>query len=313
MQLSGYQKKLALLFMGMILIFVPFIIKSQHLMHIFILAGLESIIVMGFVAQHNVKLLNFSTAAVWGIGAYISGLFSTKFGMSFWLCLPLAGIGAALFALVLGSLVIRAGWVTFLMISIVLGEVFVEALGHSSIVGGWDGIANIPRPIIGSFVFMSKGSYYYLVLGLTSVCALFFTAIYKSAIGRAWTAINQSPELAASIGVDIFKYRMIVYVAAAFTTGLSGSLYAHYSCYIVPPTFGILRSLYISISAAVGGLYFFISGPIVGSVTMKAIPEYLRIADKYEPIFEGVVIILIALFFRKGLLGIFRRGTTRGL
>jgi branched-chain amino acid transport system permease protein len=313
MRSSAHQKKIGLLLAGLILIFLPFVIKSQHLMHIIILAGLESIVVMGFVAQHNVKLITFCTAAFWGIGAYISGFLSTKFGLSFWPCLALAGIGTALFAFVLGSIVIRAGWVTFLMISIVLGEVFVEALGHMSVVGGWDGITNIPRPAIGSFVFVSKSSYYYLTLGLTSVCALIFVAFYKSAIGKAWTAINQSPELAASIGIDIFKYRMIAYVAAGFTTGLSGSLYAHYSCYLVPQTFGILRSLYLSINAAVGGLYFFISGPVVGSLIIKAVPEYLRITDKYEPIFEGAMIILIALFFRKGILSIFWKGTARSL
>jgi branched-chain amino acid transport system permease protein len=313
MRLSTQQKKIALLLLALILIFLPFFIKSQHLMHIFILAGLESIVVMGFIAQYNVKLITFCTAAFWGIGAYISGVLSTKYGLNFWPCLALAGIGTALFAFVLGSFVIRAGWVTFLMISIVLGEVFIEDWGHLFMGGGGVGIANIPRPSIGSFVLVSKSSYYYLTLGLTSVCALIFVAFYKSAVGKAWAAINQSPELAASIGINIFKYRMIAYVAAAFTTGLSGSLYAHYSCYLVPQTFGILRSLYLSINAAVGGLYFFISGPVVGSVIMKALPEYLRVTDKYEPIFEGAMIILIALFFRKGILSIFWKGTSRSL
>lgn len=313
MRLSGHLKIPSLVLAGVILIFLPFVIKNQHLMHIIILASLESIVVMGFVAQHNLKLITFCTAAFWGMGAYISGFLSTKLGLSFWSCLPLAGIGTALFAFILGLIVIRSGWVTFLMISIVLGEVFVEALGHMDIVGGWDGITGIPRPAIGTFVFVSKGAYYYLALGLTSLCAVIFAAFYKSAIGKAWTAINQSPELAVSVGINIFKYRMIAYVAAAFTSGLSGSLYAHYLCFIAPPTFGILRSLYLSINAAVGGLYFFISGPIIGSIILRAVPEYLRITDKYEPIFEGAVIILIALFFRRGVLGFFRKSALRGL
>ena len=313
MQLSKYRKGILFLFAALVLIFLPFIVRSQHLMHILILAGLESIVVMGFIAQHNVRLITFSTATFWGMGAYISALLSTELGLNFWFCLPLAGLGSALFALALGSLVIRAGWITFIMISIVFSEVFVEAVGHISVLGGWDGITGIPRPTIGAFVFVSKSSYYYLTLGLTSICGLIFVALYKSEIGKAWTAINQSVELAASVGIDLVKYRMIAYVVAAFTTGLCGSVYAHYSCYIVPRTFGILRSLYISINAVVGGLYFFISGPITGSIIMKALPEYLRITDKYEPIFEGAMIILMALFLKRGVLGIFRRRTARGL
>lgn len=311
MLLLNCQKRLILMGVLLILIFLPFIIGSQHLMHILILAGLESIVVMGFVAQYNVRLLTFCAATFWGLGAYISGFLSTRFNIDFWFCLPLAGIITGFFAFIIGLLVIRAGWVTFLMISIVIAEVFVEALGHIKLLGSWDGITGIPRPAIGSYVFLGKASYYYLTLGLLTVCVLIFMGFYKSATGKAWTAIGQSSDLAESVGINIFKYRMIAYVTAGFTTGLSGSLYAHYFCYLVPQTFGVVRSLYISINAIVGGLKFVISGPIIGSIIIKAIPELFRITDKYQPIFEGLIIILCALFFRKGIIGVLSKYITR--
>lgn len=307
MSLSTYQRRFILIGILLIIIFLPLIISSQHLMHIFILAGLECIVVMGFVAQYHVRLLTFCTATFWGLGAYASGFLSTQLGMSFWVCLPLAGVIAGFFAFLIGLLVIRAGWVTFLMISVVIAEVFVEALGHMNLVGGWDGLGRIPRPAIGSYVFLSKASYYYLTLALVAVCVLIFKGFYNSAIGKAWTAIGQSSDLAESVGINISKYRMIAYVTAGFTSGLSGSLYAHYLGYIVPPTFDIVRSLYISINAVVGGLGFVISGPIIGSMIIRAIPEFLRIADKYQPVFEGSLIILCALFFRKGIIGVLSR------
>jgi len=303
----SHQKRLILIAILLLFIFLPFIITSQHLMHIFILAGLECIVVMGFIVQYRVRLLTFCAATFWGVGAYASGFLSTKFGINFWFCLPLSGIIAALFALIIGLLVVRAGWVTFLMISVVIAEVFVEVVGHINLLGGWDGMGRIPRPAIGSYIFLSKISYYYLTLVLTIVCVSIFVGFYKSAIGKAWTAIGQSSDLAESVGINIFKYRMIAYVAAGFTRGLSGSLYAHYFGYIVATTFDILRSLYISINAVVGGLGFVISGPIIGSIVIRAIPEWLRIADKYQPIFEGFVIILCALFFRKGVMGVLSR------
>jgi branched-chain amino acid transport system permease protein len=302
---SGYGQKVLLAGIFLLLIFLPWIVSSQHLMHIFILAGLESIAAMGFVAQYRVRLLTFCTATFWGVGAYASAVFSTKLGINFWFSLPLSGVVAACVALLIGLLVIRAGWVTFLMISVVIAEIFVEAVGHVSFLGGWDGITRIPKPAIGSFVFLSKASYYYLTLGLVVLCVFIFLGFYKSAVGKAWKAIGQSSDLAESVGIDIFQYRMIAYVTAAFTTGLSGSLFAHYFGYISPPTFDIVRSLYVSINAVVGGLGFVISGPIIGSFIIRAIPEWLRITDKYQPIFEGCVIILCALFFRKGIMGVF--------
>lgn len=311
MQLLKYPKWLLFTGIFLILIFLPFLIASQHLMHILILAGLECIAVMGFIAQYNVRLLTFCTATFWGLGAYVSGFLSTKLGMNFWFCLPLAGVIAGCFAFIIGLLVIRAGWVTFLMITVVMAEIFVEAIGHMNLLGGWGGITRIPRPAIGSYVFLSKASYYYLTLALVMVCVLIFKGLYKSAIGKAWTAIGQSPDLAESVGINLFKYRMIAYVAAGFTSGLSGSLYAHYFGYIGPQTFDIVRSLYISIDAVVGGLGFVISGPIIGSIILRTIPEWLRIADKYQPIFEGCLIILCALFFRKGVMGVLSRYLVR--
>jgi branched-chain amino acid transport system permease protein len=251
-----------------------------------------------------VRLLSFCVATFWGLGAYISGLLSTKIGMSFWLCFPLAGLGTALFAFVLGQLIVRSGWVTFLMITVVIAEVFGDAVGHINFLGGYDGIINIPHPCLGSFEFISKSSYYYLTLGLVAVCVLIFYAFYKSPIGYSWIAIGKSGELAESTGINLFRYRMAAYVVAAFTTGLSGSLYAHYTCVLVPETFGIIRSLYMSISAVVGGLHFYIAGPIVGSVVMNAFPELIRFTDRYEPIIMGFIIVLCTLFFRSGILGI---------
>jgi len=306
-----WPKRLLLIGIFLFLGFLPFIITNQYLVHIFILAGLESIVVIGFVAQYQVRLLTFCTATFWGLGAYSSALLSTQLNIDFWFCLPLAGIITGFIALIMGLLVVRAGWITFLMISVVMSEVFVEALGHISALGGWDGISRIARPAIGSYVFFSKASYYYLTLTLTTVCALIFVGFYKSAIGKAWRAIGQSYDLAESVGINIFKYRMIVYVTAGFTTGLSGSLFAHYFGFIVPQQFGIARSVYIPINAVIGGLDFAISGPVVGSIIIRAIPELLRIADKYQPIFEGAMIILCSLFFRKGVIGVLARLRTR--
>jgi branched-chain amino acid transport system permease protein len=272
-------------------------------MHLIILAGLESVVVMGFVAQRNVRLITFSGATFWGIGAYISGFLAKNWGVNFWLCFLVSGMGTAAIAFILGMVIVKADWISFLMISIVIAEVFVELLGYITPLGGWDGITGIPKAAIGSFVFSSKTSYYYLTLALIGVSILIFYALYKSPIGKAWTAIGQSIDLAASVGINIFRYRMAAYVASGFTAGLSGSLYAHYMSYLVPSTFDITRSLQLAISAVVGGLRSFIAGPIIGTVIMEIFPELLRITDKYEPIFVGFLIILCTLFFRKGVLG----------
>lgn len=309
MQQSNWRILLFLLISCLIIISLPFFVKNQRWLHIVILAGLESIVVMGFVLQHKVRLLTFCPTTFWGIGAYISGVLAINYHINFWLCLPLAAIGTALIAFLVGSVVVRAGFVTFLMISIVIAEIFVEVLGHIGTVGGWEGISGIPAPAIGSFVFLSKLPYYYITFGLVGICALIFYALYRSPIGKAWTAIGQSGGLAASIGVNLFRYQLVAFVIAGFTSGLSGSMYAHYSGYVVPSTFDIMRSLYVAISAAIGGLHFVIVGPIIGTFIIKALPEVFRITDKYEPIFVGVMIVLCARFLQEGVLNVLLKRT----
>jgi branched-chain amino acid transport system permease protein len=308
---ANYRKRLILIGIFLVVIFLPLIVTSQHMMHILILAGLESIVVMGFIAQYNVRLLSFCTSSYWGLGAYASAVLATYFKIDFWFSLLLAGLVTGFFAFIIGLLVIRAGWGTFLMISLVIGEVFVEVVGNTNLLGGWSGFSGIPPPAIGSYVFLSKVPYYYLTIVLIMVCILIFIGFYKSAVGKAWTAIGQSSDLAESVGINIFKYRMITYVTAAFTAGMSGSLYAHYYCFLVPQTFGTFRSLYVTISGVVGGLQFVISGPIIGSIIIKTVPEWFRITDKFEPIFEGVLMILCCLFFRKGIMGTLSKYITR--
>lgn len=313
MQQLRYLKWVIIVVTGSVLIALPFIVQNQYWMHLAILVGLESVVTMGFVAQHKVRLLSFCVATFWGIGAYMSGVLAKSWGLSVWLCLPLSGIGTAMIAFILGIVVVKASWVTFLTISIVIAEVFVEVIGHITFLGGWDGLSSIPRPAIGSFVFLSKASYYYLTLVLLGVCIVIYYGFYKSPIGRAWTAIGQSSDLAASVGINIFRFRMAAYVVSGFTAGLSGSLYAHYMSCSVPGSFDILRTIYFSIGAVLGGLHFPIAGPIVGTAIMKVFPEVFRVTDKYEPIFVGSMIILCALFLRRGILGLLPKSCTRNL
>jgi branched-chain amino acid transport system permease protein len=311
MQGYGGSKWIGIAIGGLILLALPLIVDSEYWLHLFILAGLESIVIMGFVAQHRVRLLSFCVATFWGMGAYFSSLFAKSWGLNFLLCLPLSGIATAAIAFILGLVIVRASWVTFLTISIVIAEVFVEVIGHIDFLGGWDGITAIPRPGIGTFVFLSKSSYYYLTLALLVVCIFIFNGLHRSPIGRAWRAIGQSSDLAASVGINIFRYRMAAYLVSGFTAGLSGSLYAFYMSCCVPNSFDIVKTLYFCIAAVLGGLQFPIAGPVVGAIIMKVFPEVFRMTDKYEPIFVGSMIILCTIFFRRGVLGSLSKFSTR--
>jgi len=305
-------KKTLLGVVGLIVILLPFIIRSDYLLHLVIYMCMYSMLGMGFSMIWKNHLITCGQAGFWAIGAYTSALLVTRLGLSFWLALPIAGIASALFALLVFSIALRAGPLVFFGMSLVCSFIVMEVLGSIEFFGGWEGLLDIPSPTIGSFVFFSKTSYYYLVLFLLAVNVLVFYALYKSRIGRAWTAIGQKVQLAEAQGINVYRYRLAASVIACFFAGVVGSFYAHYQNLLIPTTFSFICSIYVQMYALIGGLGYFIAGPIVGAGVMVFLPEYLRIAAEFQPIFYGIFLILIIIFLPNGILSIPQRFSRLG-
>jgi branched-chain amino acid transport system permease protein len=221
--------------------------------------------------------------------------------------MPIAGLASALFALFVFVPALRAGPLVFFGMSLVSSFIVMEVLGTVEFFGGWEGLMDIPSPSIGSFTFFSKTSYYYLVLALLLVNIAVFYALYKSRIGRAWSAIGSSVRLAEAQGINVYRYRLAAAVIACFFAGVCGAFYAHYQNLLVPNTFSFLLSIYVQMYALIGGLGFFIAGPIVGAGVMVFLPESLRVAEQFQPIFFAILIILIVIFLPGGILSVPQR------
>jgi branched-chain amino acid transport system permease protein len=200
------------------------------------------------------------------------------------------------------------------MLTLVFGFIIVLIFGTFEIFGGYTGIydipppESIPLPFLGLIEFTSKTPHYYLMLFLVFIVVLGFSAFYTAWTGRAWRAIGLSPRLAESLGVSIFRYRLLAFVIASAAAGLMGSFFAHYYGSVVPATFSPLKTIYVHVYAILGGVEFAIAGPIIGSLVMIIVPEFLRIAKEVEPVFTGLLVILLVMFLPDGLLGLLRRG-----
>ena len=295
---------------SLFLVGLPFLVKNPYHLHLLIITGIYSILTMGFLMQLRVGLISMGVAAFWGIGAYSSALLATRLGFSFWLSWPLAGVVTASIAFIIGIIIVRSAGISFLIMTLALNFILVQVLGTTfeGLLGGWGGITGIPRPTLslphfGHFVLLSKTSYYYLMLLLLLFTIFVFYSIYRSRIGRAFDTIRETPTLASSIGIDVFRYRLLAFVVATFFSGLAGSFYAHYQCFLVPEAFDFWKSIYLQIYSILGGVSYPIVGSIVGSAIGVSLPEFLRIAGSYEPIFYGVLILVVAIFLPRGIMG----------
>jgi branched-chain amino acid transport system permease protein len=280
-----------------------------------IMVGMNSVLAMAFVMLLRAGLISLGVAAFWGVGAYASALLVTRLGLSVWLALPASVAVTAIVAFLLGIILIRSGGFGFIMLSAIVGMVTVLVFGTFDVFGGHVGLLNLPPPepvqvpFLGTIDFVSKGPYYYLMLCLLIVVVVVFSAFYAAWTGRGWRAIDLSPLLAKSLGIDIFRYRLLAFVVSSAAAGLMGWFYVSYFGSVIPDTFDMFKTFNIQIYAILGGLASAFLGPVIGTFIMTAIPEFLRIAKEIEPVYTGCLLIALVLFFPDGLMGLafFRR------
>lgn len=314
--ITRYKRPVSLIGAIVICALIPLFVHSPYYLDLLIMVLVNTILAMTFIMMLRAGLISLGLAAFWGVGAYASAMLVMKLGLSFWLSLPISALITAVIALGLGYLLIKNVGFTFLIITAVIGMLFVVAIGNASFLGGYSGIADIPPPdpiripFLPPIEFVAKAQYFYLALFLFVVVVLICKAFYSAWTGRAWTAIGLSPQLAESLGINVFRYRLLSFVVASGIAGLIGSFYAHYQGFIIPDTYGFITTIYVQIYAILGGIGHAVLGPVVGAVVMTFFPEYMRITQEFSPIFTGVLLVVVVIFLPGGLLSLLDRRTT---
>jgi branched-chain amino acid transport system permease protein len=131
------------------------------------------------------------------------------------------------------------------------------------------------------------------------ICAACISLI-KSEFGRALNTINENDILAECTGVNTLKYKTFAFILGAIMVGLAGSIYAHYTRYIAPIDFTWRLGLDFIAYNVLGGI-FAAWGPIIGTVILVPLPEFLRGAVQYQWILYSIIIILVIRFMPEGL------------
>lgn len=286
-----------------VLVLLPMVITSPYHMHLVITTCINVMLGFSFSLLYSAGMLSIAGGAFWGIGAYASALLVMKLGFSFWTALPLSAFIALLVALVLGTVITKTSGLAFMIQTLVLAMIIPEIFGNFELFGGWAGLLGIPAPnSLGPIAFLGKVPFYYLAITLLLLNVLVFQALYFSRVGRAWRAIRLNPNLAAMLGVNIFRYRMIAFMISSASAGLAGSLYAHYFQSLEPGMFGAYKGINIQIFSLLGGLNFSILGPVIGAAIMTFVPEFLRVSKEIEPILTGALLIFLVIFLPGGIL-----------
>lgn len=282
-------------------IVAPVFLKAYP-MSVLTLFCINIILVMSFRLLIIVGRWSFGHVALMSVGAYTSALLSSKLlSLPFWLTLPLGGLGAALIALVISYPCLRTKGFYFFLATFAAGEAIRQTyIRFGNPFGSFLGIEVIrPNPILG-ISFLDPVSNYYLVLGFTALSGFLMYWLERSRIGDTARAIALSGDLVESIGVNTRAYQTAVFVIASFFAGIAGVLFAHYTGYINPDNFTGVYMFNVITWTIIGGTASF-AGPIAGLIVVTAYTEALRGMLEWVPFINGVIIIVILMFFPGGL------------
>ena len=278
---------------------------SPFQLHVMIMMCINIMMAVSMWLLSTTGLVSFGQAGFMFIGAMTSTLLVKNLGWLFWLCIPLAGMVPALVCVPIGRLCIRVKGVYFFIVTLAFGFVVNGVFAYfRNPFGGWYGILHIPSPEPHHlFTPLNKTPFYYLALVLTLISCWVIHRISSSRMGMTFWSIEKSDLLAASIGINVVKYKLQAFVISAFFAGIAGTYYAHYFSYISPLVFSFNMSFYTLIYIIVGGsLTFF--GPIVGAAVLTLIPEFFRATGIYQMLIFGVILVLSMLFMPRGIMGL---------
>ena len=297
------------------LLLVPALIDNNVVLTILIftfILGILAIsfnVIFGFTGQ-----LSLFHAAAFGLSAYATYLSMAHWGLSFWLGMVVGVVFVTLISIVIGAICFRFKLreLYFAIVTLAFSELArLVILNWNSFTNGSLGInftltPNLWLPGRGVIPVAGTLMWYYLSLAAVMLAVVLYSRIVHSWMGRCFASIRLNDELADTLGINVFRYKLISFVAGNAGAAVAGSLYSFYISYIDPGYFSIDQSLAIIAMALLGGREF-VAAPLVGALVLTALPHVIEVNAEARLLIYGLILILTILLMPRGIVGVLAR------
>ncbi len=304
-------------FLAIVLGVVPWLItltQRWDLYYTLTSVALLSIASAGVWITFYIGRINIGQGAYALMGGYVSAILVVKYGVSFWLTLPIAGLFCAAASVLIGLPILRIRGVYFAMITLVLTEVAKLLALALPITNGAKGMVSIPLPgaielfgvtLVPDFATLEnvKPAFYYLSVILMILC---FAGVYRlvnSRLGHLCRSLQQNEELASSIGVNIAYLRIVAYSISSFLGGIGGAIFVAISQSVYPSSFTVVDSINFMLNCFLGGLGY-VFGPMLGTLVLYFGWDLLFQTGKYQLLIFSSVLIFLMVALPNGLLSL---------
>jgi branched-chain amino acid transport system permease protein len=263
-------------------------------------------------------LLSLGHAMFFAAGLYIAALGTTKLGMSVPVALFMAVFDGAILSAIIGAVALRATGVAFMIVTLMFSQAaFLTVLYFGDVTRGDEGIV-IPDTIrifdvFGMPVDLTNASLRYnLALGLLAIVLAVCLAIVKSPMGHVLVAIRENENRTAMLGYDVARYKLFAMIVSGTLSAFAGATYALMFAYAGSSLASIQYSIHPLLWTLLGGAST-ILGPLLGTALMFTLVDFASSYTTANLLAVGIVLILLVLFFPKGLLGTLRARYVRWL
>lgn len=283
-----------------------YMVYFMSLIAVYVIVAVGLNILMGFAGQISIGHTGF-----FAIGAYTSVIAMLRFGLPFWVAMPLAGLVSAVVGFLLGIPALRLSGFYLAVATLGFGvAVPLVILNTESISGGHMGLES-PRPVFFGYKLASDLSYFYLVFAVMLLLLAVAYWLLGTKAGRAWVALRDSETAAQAMGVNLAYYKTLAFAVSAFYTGVAGSLDAHMISSIHPEGYTLQQSIQFLTFIVVGGMGS-IPGSIMGAVFLTIVQQMVSVGfpglesrfKDLPTILYGVLLIVAVMFLPGGLAGI---------
>ncbi len=302
------QKILTVVLLAVALV-LPQLTKSMFVQNLLVLILIWSILGMGWnVVGGFCGQVSNGHSMFYGLGAYSVGLTLQYFGWSPLITIPLGMLFSAGLAFLIGKPVLRLKGHAFAICTMALAECMRYICVNVKFTNGAKGVAMFDKKLNSILFLQFKETkiYFYIYLVIMLIVLLVIKKLSKCRFFYYLRTIRGNEEAAASVGIDVSKYKIYAYMLSAAIVSLGGSLYAQYILYFDPASMMTLNvSMMIVLVSVMGGIGT-VTGPILGAIIIECLSEYTRsFLGKFgglDMVLYGGLVIIIVLFLPGGLL-----------
>ena len=266
-------------------------------------------------------LLDLGYVAFYAVGAYSYALLATNFGLSFWVCLPLAGILAAFWGVLLGFPVLRLRGDYLAIVTLAFGEIIrLVIINWQSLTGGPNGVSGIPRPTMFGIPLTAGDDglaaklgiefspthrlvfLFYLILAMALITNWVTIRLRRLPIGRAWEALREDEVACRALGINTTTTKLTAFATGAMFGGLAGAFFATRQGFISPESFTFQESALVLAIVVLGGMGSQL-GVALAALTMIGGFELFRGLHQYRMLVFGMAMVLLMIWRPRGLIG----------